>query len=200
MGFCLVTLDELEDITHSVGFETAGLLVDEFESRLRSVARPRDDVLRIGQDLFGIIFCGLVNQQHAALAIAKIERLVAEPVELVGSEIKIRAYVGMTTTDDIDLQPAVLYQRGLAAQKQARFENRSVLVSDDDLSTEIADDWHLGAELYKAFTAGEFVPFFQPKVDGNLLTVAGCEALVRSPTDRATLEPRRGAEWPLNAI
>ena len=184
MGFCLIRLDELEGITQSVGIETADLLVDEFESRLRSVARSDDDLLVVGQGLFGIIFAGLVNEQHAELAIAKIERLIAEPIELVDSEINVRAHVGMTTTGDIGLQPALFYQRGLAAQRQARSENRSVLMGDDQRDIETAQDWQLIAELKKAFTAGEFVPFFQPKVQGSQLTVVGSEALVRwrSPT------------------
>ncbi|NJN51987.1 MAG: diguanylate cyclase, partial [Gammaproteobacteria bacterium] len=68
VALCLVRLDRVAQINELIGYECAGLLLDEFQDRLRTMVRARDTLIAMDRHKLIMVMRGLSNEQHLALA------------------------------------------------------------------------------------------------------------------------------------
>ena len=62
----LVRLDRLAEINELIGYECAGLLLDEFETRMRSLARKQDTLIPMDRHTMLLVLRGLADSEHCS--------------------------------------------------------------------------------------------------------------------------------------
>ena len=65
---CLIRLDQLGQINNSIGYESAGLLLEEFNHRVRSFTRVQDLAIPLERHKVGVLLRGISNEEHITLA------------------------------------------------------------------------------------------------------------------------------------
>ncbi len=181
---CLIRLDQLGQINNSIGYESAGLLLEEFNHRVRSFTRVQDLAIPLERHKVGVLLRGISNEEHITLAAAKLERLFNDPIEVLGEAIRVRVNAGFVLTPEQgppENQAGMenLLQRAELALQHARDHQLPTYVSDEQNSTVERDDWGLEKDIEVALEQGEFVLFYQPKIHASYGNVVGAEALIR---------------------
>ena len=177
VGLCLVRLDRLGEINHSLGYESAELLLDEFAARVRAFARSRDEIIEVKRNKLCVVFKGFADENHAQLAAAKLERMFAQPLDVIDVRLKVKIHAGFVVGDTADVRE-LLQRAELALQRSRETDTPVVIVSGQTLA-EAGNDWSFERELAAAVQNSELLLHFQPKVSAAFGTVLGAEALMR---------------------
>jgi diguanylate cyclase (GGDEF)-like protein len=177
-------LDNFRAVNDRVGHAAAdGMLVDLGE-RIRDRAGENVVVARLEGDAFAL----LCTKTEASALAERLLAAVAEPIEIGGRELRVRASVGVVNSDanaDQMLRNADL------AMYRAKSEGGSRIVTfEPGMHTELVKRLELQDDLARALQEDEIVAHFQPKVDLRTARVIGVEALVRwDHPDRGLVSP-----------
>ncbi|MDQ0317030.1 putative bifunctional diguanylate cyclase/phosphodiesterase [Amorphus orientalis] len=147
--------------------------------RLTKVVRPPQFVARLGADEFGILIAGGDESQLLRL----IRRLLSEvraPIDLGDGDIRVTGSIGVALAPQDGTQREVLMQRADLSIDRAKKRGRnSYAAFDAVVDTEARHRLTLEAELPRALSDGEIVPYFQPFVELASGEVVGFEVLAR---------------------
>jgi predicted signal transduction protein with EAL and GGDEF domain len=188
----LVALDRLDELRELVGHEATDLVVEEFNSRLKTFARRRDSLVSIDPDRVLVVLRGLASPEHLALAGAKIERVFAEPVEVFDQQVKISVHGGFVMPASGRARDVL--RRAESALRKARSEHRAWAIWNEREPPGAGLDLALERRIDEGISAGEFVLYHQPKVHANYGTLVGAEVLMRWH------HPQRGVVQPADFI
>jgi diguanylate cyclase (GGDEF)-like protein len=128
VGLLFIDLDGFKAINDSLGHEAGDAVLTAAARRLRLNLRAEDTVARIGGDEFLAILSGIGSPDEAIAIAAKLQRLLAEPIEYgdgtvsVGSSIgaAFAAHAGYAAEDMIRAADAAMYQAKRAGGNQVR--------------------------------------------------------------------------------
>ncbi len=176
-ALCLVRLDRLAQINELIGYESAGLLLEEFKDRLQSMVRRNDALLVMDAHKMVLIIHGLANEQHLALAANKLERLFDTPIEVINDQVKVSVHAGFVMAGNATAED--LLRRAESALRQAQQSRRAWVVADSSTALGEGMDWAFSQEMESALAEGEFTLFHQPKCHAAYHTIVGAEALIR---------------------
>jgi diguanylate cyclase (GGDEF)-like protein/PAS domain S-box-containing protein len=188
LALLFVDLDDFRHINDSLGHGAGDDLLRQAASRLKSLVRASDHVVRLGGDEFTVV----LQKVHASDDVARVSRLIIkamqEPFEVAGQgQHMVEASVGISVSprDGIDcdtlLKHADLALYAAKAEGKGRFAFYQPGLSDKLLN-------RLGKEqaLRRAIAEDQFVMVYQPRVETMTGALCGMEALVR------WLHPERG--------
>jgi diguanylate cyclase (GGDEF)-like protein/excisionase family DNA binding protein len=202
-------LDGFKLINDSLGHAAGDAVLQGVAGRLRECMRTADTVARLGGDEFAIL---LEDVQAQADAIAASERVVgalAEPLEVAGRDVSVRASMGvaldrgvMTVTATELLRDADTAMYHAKANSRGRFELFEVAMHARQMAR-----LELEAELREALARDQFALVYQPIVALATGRIVGAEALVRwrhptralGPQDFIALVEETGDIVPLGA-
>ncbi len=178
-ALCLVRLDRLAQINELIGYESANLLLEEFQDRLRSMVRRNDSMLEMDPHKMVLVMRGLANEQHLALAANKIERLFDAPIEVLADQVKVSVNAGFVIADGASASPEDLLRRAESALRQAQESQRTWVLADASAPLGEGIDWAFQRQIEEALADGQFSVFHQPKCHAGYGTIIGAEALLR---------------------
>jgi diguanylate cyclase (GGDEF)-like protein len=183
-AICLVRLDRLAHINELIGYESAGLLLDEFKDRLQGLVRRTDSLITMERHKMVLVMRGLANEQHLALAANKLERLFDAPIEVIADQVKVAVHAGFVMANDDTVNPEDLLRRAESALRQAQESRRTWVLSNDATPLGEGIDWAFQRKIEAALADGQFNLHHQPKCHANYGTIIGAESLLRwhSPT------------------
>ena len=186
----LVELVNAHDVAAELGPASQELFVDEFETRIRQLGRRRDEIVRVQPTKFCVILRDVNDRQQIELAGAKLERLFEENIQLLDEEIRPRVHASFVPPTSRATDTKKRLQVAEAGLREARSEKRFWIIRDALAEKKIDQTHRRTREVESAFSNGEFVMYFQPKVHAAYRNVVGAEALMRwhSP-ERGVLLP-----------
>ena len=180
-----IDLDRFKIVNDSLGHNAGDMMLKAVAERIRSCLRNSDLLFRIGGDEFTVIMPEITTPADAAHLALRIIACVSAPVSLYEHEVAVGATIGIAVYpgdgDDADL----LVKNADAAMYSAKQINRGTHAFYGTAMNERAlQRLGLEADLHKAFRDGEFVLYYQPRLDAATRRVVAVEALLRwnSPT------------------
>jgi diguanylate cyclase (GGDEF)-like protein/PAS domain S-box-containing protein len=123
VGVLMLDLDGFKAVNDRFGHAAGDAALREVAGRLRSSVRGRDMVARTGGDEFVVVLADLGNDENAAHEAAlRMEAAFSEPLDLDGTQVQLRAAVGVACfpSDGSDLDELLAAaDRAMYARKAA---------------------------------------------------------------------------------
>jgi len=115
-------VDDFKGINDSLGQAAGDEFLRTLAPRLSQVLRPSDTLARLGGDEFAILCEGLDEVTESAAIAERLLAVVAQPVEIVGVQLRPSASIGIALTgpgtvndgEDLVYQPMVRFAEGRA--------------------------------------------------------------------------------------
>ncbi len=186
--FC--DLDEFKNVNDSLGHSAGDQVLVEIARRAKEALRSSDTIARLGGDEFAILL------EDTDLAVAhgiatKLLDAIARPMTVDGSELTIRASIGLAGNDGSATTNEDLLRNADVAMYLAKDRGKgTTAVYQPQLHAAALERLQVRAELQRAIRNDELVLHYQPTVELRNGQVSGFEALVRwSHPTRGLLGP-----------
>ena len=180
LAVCYLDIDGFKPINDNFGHEAGDSLLLQMAERLRLCVRGGDTVARLGGDEFVLLLLGLRDLAECERALQRVLAALCQPMHLDGQCVAVTASIGVSVYPDDDADPDTLLRRADQAMYQAKQggKNRYRLFDSAD-SRRARQQRDTVERVREAIGQGEFVLYYQPKVDMRRHVVAGMEALIR---------------------
>ncbi len=181
MALAVLDLDGFKPINDNLGHEAGDMVLKGVAQRLRATLRGGDTAARLGGDEFVLVLQGVAGRSACESTMARILEELAKPLELEdGHDVSVSASIGVTLFPDDDADADTLLRHADQAMYLAKQAGRNRYHIFDIVHDREAQELREELEsLSIALQNGEFVLYYQPKVDMQSGDVLGVEALVR---------------------
>jgi diguanylate cyclase (GGDEF)-like protein/PAS domain S-box-containing protein len=180
LAVAYLDLDGFKPINDALGHLAGDQALVEVAKRLRNSVRIGDTVTRLGGDEFVVLLSGLATSDECQHTLDRILNVLASPYFVASHRFEMSASIGVTLYPQDEVDPDTLIRHADQAMyiaKQAG-RNRYVFFNSEHDRNTITRRQTLAA-IEAGLAQGEFVLFYQPKVDMRQGTVLGAEALIR---------------------
>jgi diguanylate cyclase (GGDEF)-like protein/PAS domain S-box-containing protein len=188
-------LDGFKDINDTHGHATGDELLILLAQRMKTALREGDSLARFGGDEFVAVLVDLDSPQDCEPVLARLLRATADAVPLTVDTgmvmAQVSASIGVTVYPQDNADADLLLRHADQAMYLAKQggKNRYHLF---DVAQDVAVNSlrETVENVHTALAQGEFVLFYQPKVNAQRGTVVGVEALIRwQHPERGLLAP-----------
>ncbi len=186
-----IDLDHFKDINDSLGHDAGDTLLIKVASRLKSLALGNDNVARLGGDEF-LLLLGPINSGSDARKVAReVKKQLSKPFTLQGRKVRVTPSIGISVFPADGRNINDLMRHADLAMYHSKDNGRNDFsFFTKELSEAVESRINLESELMVALHEGQFVTYFQPRVDVQTNTITGAEALVRwIHPDRGLVSP-----------
>jgi len=175
-----ITIDRFKIINDSLGTALGDELLRQFSGRLVQVARFRDTVGRLGGDEFALILSMQRDQQEAVNAANEVRESLRMPFDLHGQQAALTASIGIAMYPDDATEPGTLVKYADTAMVRAKEAGRDgYRFFTAGMNVQVLARLDLELALRGALVGGQFVLYYQPKLELNTGRISGVEALLR---------------------
>jgi diguanylate cyclase (GGDEF)-like protein/PAS domain S-box-containing protein len=190
-----VDVDRFKVINDSLGHLVGDELLVAIAARIRQAVRPADTVARLGGDEFTILLETIERPDDAVVAAERIQKLVAAPFTLRGSEIFITVSIGIAASAPHYQSADELLRDADIAMYRAKANGRAGHETfHPGMHNTAVARLQLENDLRRALDRGEIVLHYQPIVRLADSEIVGFEALARWS------HPTRGLTYPVEFI
>ena len=178
VALLVIDLDQFKEVNDTLGHRHGDEMLREVAARLAGLRRGDDMLARLGGDEFAIVLSprGSIRAEEAAASIVANIRL---PLTLRGLQVQVGASIEIARHPDDSFDPDELLQKAEVAMYQAKSLRRGWTWYSPEGDRFSVRRLTLLGELPRALSNGEMIVHYMPKIDLNLGTVVGVEALVR---------------------
>lgn len=195
VALLLLDLDRFTLINETLGHAAGDQLLIEVGRRLVSAARTTDTVARLGSDEFGVLLGTVRSTREAERVAARIERELAVPFTLDGTEVPITTSLGLAVGRSLATYPNDLLREAETALHRSKADPAcGTVLFDPQMHAQAVERASLELDLRRALERNELRLHYQPLVDLQSGGVVGVEALLRWN------HPTRGLMPPLSFI
>ncbi|HTD08739.1 MAG TPA: bifunctional diguanylate cyclase/phosphodiesterase [Solirubrobacteraceae bacterium] len=175
----LIDLDHFTEVNNTLGEANGDELLREVARRLRDELPGETLVSRLGGDEYAVL-CPRTDGVADALRIATaLQASLEAPVSLNGVALNVEASIGVAVMGEHAQDPDALLQHADAALAHARSRGGRLQVYSPECDQFDATGLVLLGQVRSALERGEFIVYYQPKVDMHSRRIIGVEALVR---------------------
>jgi diguanylate cyclase (GGDEF)-like protein len=175
----LIDLDHFTEVNNTLGEANGDELLREVARRLRDELPGETLVARLGGDEYAVL-CPRTDGVADALRIATaLQASLEAPVSLNGVALNVEASIGVAVMGEHAQDPDALLQHADAALAHARSRGGRLQVYSPECDQFDATGLVLLGQVRSALEHGEFIVYYQPKVDMHSRRIVGVEALVR---------------------
>ncbi|MDR5899307.1 EAL domain-containing protein [Halomonas vilamensis] len=180
LAVLFIDLDDFKPINDTLGHEVGDFILVEVARRLEAVLRPWDTIARFGSDEFVAVLPDLADERDALYVVERILHRLASAYWHNGSEMRITASIGITTSDGKTDRPKTLIQEADLAMYKAKRQGRNTYQwYTEELNQKVSAHVALRSALQKAIEQEEFELHYQPQIHSPSGRVVGVEALIR---------------------
>lgn len=184
-------LDRFKLVNDSLGHDKGDLLLQEMAHRLSQALREGDTVARIGGDEFVVVLGDLGSVEEIVRIADRMMEEIAQPVWLKGHELVLSTSMGISCyPKDAETATALIKNADLAMYQAKSKGGGRYRFYAEEMNARLMERLLMESGLRRALEKGEFVVYYQPRVDIRSGTIAGMEALVRWQ------HPERGIIYP----
>ena len=180
LAVAFIDLDGFKEVNDRYGHDIGDQFLVAVSKRIRRVIRQSDTLARIGGDEFIIIMGGVKNFNECELVLKKVLSAAASPVSIDNLVAKVSASIGVTLypQDDVDAEQLIRHaDQAMYVAKQAGKNQYYQFDTEHDNAINLQ---HRSIDnISAAMENGEFVLYYQPKVNMRTGEVIGVEALIR---------------------
>ncbi|MET3129817.1 diguanylate cyclase (GGDEF)-like protein/PAS domain S-box-containing protein [Oxalobacteraceae bacterium GrIS 1.11] len=180
LALVYLDLDGFKGINDHYGHQTGDALLITVAQRMQAALREGDTIARIGGDEFVAVLVDLDRPQDCEPVLRRLLQAAAEPVAADAQLLRVSASIGVTLYPqdggDADLLMRHADQAMYLAKQAGK--NRYHLFDVDQDQAERAERETL-EHIRHALEQGQFVLYYQPRVNMKSGAVIGAEALIR---------------------
>jgi diguanylate cyclase (GGDEF)-like protein/PAS domain S-box-containing protein len=179
-GVLFLDLDRFKVINDSLGHVIGDQLLEAVARRLETCVRPGDTVARLGGDEFTILVEDVADEGVVRDVADRIQRAIAEPLQLAQHTVITTASVGMTLSS-LGYSSAIDMVRDAdTAMYHAKLRGKAQTVMFDlEMHAAAIEQLQVESGLRWAVERGELRVHYQPIVSLESGHVIGFEALLR---------------------
>lgn len=167
-------------INDTLGRQAGDEVLRQVGSHLLRLIRNPENLARVTSDCFATFLPGFVDPVEMS---HRIERFTAEilrnPVKIAGRELTLAFAMGIAVFPDDGTDAETLFRNAETALKKAKAGGESHLFYAPEMNARAAESLTLENKLRRALDLGQFVLYYQPKVDVRTRALTGLEALIR---------------------
>jgi diguanylate cyclase (GGDEF)-like protein len=194
MALLYLDLDRFKRINDNLGHSVGDALLQNVARRLELSVRPSDVVAlpgepakpdqariaRLGGDEFVVLLTGLTDEAQTTSVANRIQQALAEPFDCRGHRFVVTPSIGIALypKDGTDIEDLLV--KADMAMYQAKDQGRNGhAFYGESMAVRSLGRLELENDLRRAFEAGEFQIYYQPKLDLSSGVIIGVEALLR---------------------
>ncbi len=179
-ALCYFDLDGFKAVNDRLGHEMGDRLLVEITHHLKGVLRNEDTLARLGGDEFVLLFNELASEDECFTILDRVLSVISSPVDLAGHPVSVSASIGVTLFPRDDGDPDTLLRHADQAMYRAKEsgKNRYHLYNPRQ-DQQMGGQGETRQRLRQAMDQGEFLLYYQPKVNLASGEVLGVEALLR---------------------
>ncbi|MGD9832850.1 MAG: putative bifunctional diguanylate cyclase/phosphodiesterase [Piscinibacter sp.] len=172
--------DRFKLINDSMGHSAGDAFLVQVARRIREHVRPGDVVARLGGDEFAVLCGNLEREAHAVTLAERLQLVLAEPLQINGTEIATSASIGITfSTFGYTLPEEVLRDADIAMYRAKAAGKARHALFDAGLHQQVTDRVRLEGDLRRAIEQGQLTVAYQPLFNLASGRLTGFEALAR---------------------
>jgi diguanylate cyclase (GGDEF)-like protein/PAS domain S-box-containing protein len=181
VAVCYLDLDGFKPINDRYGHKAGDGVLTEISKRLQEFIRIEDTVARLGGDEFVLLLTDLTSEEGSEPILARVLEIVTRPCELHnGVNVSVSASIGVTFYPNDHNDSDVLLRHADQAMYQAKQLGRNRMHPfDPKYDQQTRKLRELKTKVLAGLAQGDFVLYWQPKVDLVHGHVVGAEALLR---------------------
>ena len=185
-------LDRFKQVNDSLGHAAGDVTLCRVAGILKSVLRPLDFVARIGGDEFVLLFFSKMSESEIADRAAELVDRIAVPFTYRDKPVQIGATIGIATSqmENCHTLDRMLNNADLALYSAKAHEKGRARLFAPQMRTRLEETETIVEQILAGIKADQFVPYFQPQVEGRSGKLVGLETLMRwQHPDRGVLTP-----------
>jgi predicted signal transduction protein with EAL and GGDEF domain len=189
-----VRLKTVSQINSAHGFRLADALIKQTADRLRAFTDGGAFIGRIKRGLFILFVPDADPQEFAAATAPRLTALLQAPYNVSNLALVCPINLGFAAFPDDGNSLDEVVNAADAALQMAIERDEPVAFFDKSVDNVLSMHFRLEPQLREALHAGQFVNFYQPKIDLATGAIVGVEALIR------WLHPQRGLVPPMEFV
>jgi diguanylate cyclase (GGDEF)-like protein/PAS domain S-box-containing protein len=185
LAVLILNLNRFKDINDTFGHQQGDTLLLEMGKRLLQALPNSCIVARIGGDEFAMVLPG-AGEEEMHRTVARLRSALEKPFIVEEHPIQLDASIGGVLYPAQGGEPTSLLRKANLAMYTAKQAHQVFTCYETSLEQNTAERLDLIRDLHHAIAAGEFLLYYQPKVEMKTGLVRSVEALIR------WLHPTRG--------
>ena len=180
LAVLFIDIDRFKGINDSLGHDVGDQILVQFSQRVLQCVRKVDTVARQGGDEFIILLTEMRTPQDAERVAEKIASVIKPPFVIGEYSLTVAASVGVAIYPDDDDDVNQLIEKSDTAMYAAkrRAPGTCMRYSASMQAKNYGTAFH-ETDLRRALERGEFVLYYQPRLDLRAQRITGVKALLR---------------------
>jgi diguanylate cyclase (GGDEF)-like protein/PAS domain S-box-containing protein len=181
LAVAYLDLDGFKAINDTHGHKTGDQLLVAVANRMRQTLREGDTLARLGGDEFVVVLIDLPDVSSCEPMLNRLLAAASQPVREGDLELQVSASLGVTffpQRDEVDADQLLRQADQAMYQAKVAGKNRFQMF-DADNDRSLRGRHESRERIRQALRDGEFLLYYQPKVDMREGRVIGAEALIR---------------------
>lgn len=174
----LLDVDRFAPINNALGHQVGDQLLCEIATRMKPAASASSLVARLWGDQFAFMMAG-ANREQATVQVQQILTALRAPMTIGGQRLDIDASVAIAFYPQDGTDVTTLLRRADLAMTLAKRRQDSIAFGSEVDDEPDHQQLSLIGEMREALAQGEFVIYYQPKLDLRQNRVTATEALIR---------------------
>lgn len=185
-------LDRFKQVNDNLGHAAGDATLCRVAGILKSALRANDFVARVGGDEFVLLLFTRMSVEEAASRATDIANRIAVPFTYHDKPVQVGATIGIASSsmDNCQTLDRLLANADLALYSAKAHEKGGARLFAPQMRTRLEETEIIVEQILTGIQANEFVPYFQPQVEGRTGKLVGLETLMRwVHPDRGVLTP-----------
>jgi diguanylate cyclase (GGDEF)-like protein len=178
-ALCLLDVDDFKLINDTLGHAAGDDLLRAIAARLDGAMRTTDMLARLGGDEFVVLGPDLQTEEEARSLARRVADALRPPFTLQGSDLAVRASIGVVQGGGDSTADALLRDVDLAMYDAKSRGRGQQALFDASMRERLRNRVRVESELDEALRNGDLRVYYQPVVTAGERRISGVEALVR---------------------